>query len=500
MTEADLQANGGTPTDEQPADLADSLKKRDELEKGYYDVQKAKMDSLRAAVIEYNRIDILMGLILGYDVAPCHLKMLAFQEAHPRTLTLAPRGVGKSTALTVVRVIYELVRNPEIRILIASNTQIQAEVFLREIKQHLESNQAFIDVFGNLVGAKWDTKEINVATRKGFAKESNVTCLGVGGGIIGRHYDLIIGDDLVDEENSRTDVQREKFKIWFYKVLDPTLEPGGREYMHGTRYYPNDHYEHIINSASTKDADGNQVPKENPSTEDFKFISFPAIVDEKEDITIWPEKMTMEWLMAKRRTMGRAIFDSQYMNSTKAMEGKIFQYNNIRYYDTPPDQLVIIQGVDLAISEKETADYFSIVTVAKDEYNRIYLLDVFKERMSFLAQFRTIVAKWQQFRALRVFIEANAYQMAQVHMLAAKSDVPVVPIITLKDKVTRAWHLAAKFEAAQVFFPRFGVQDFTDTLIQFPDCDHDDDFDAFELAVSGAFKRIRKSRRNFGVI
>lgn len=496
MTE--VQTDVDVHVDEQPYDITEALKKRDELERGYYDAEKAKIDGFRAAVIEFNRIDLLMGVILGYQVADCHLKMLAFQEAHNRTLTLAPRGIGKSTALTIVRVLFELVKNPEIRILIASNTQIQSEVFLREIKQHMESNQRFIDIFGNLVGTKWDTKEIILASRKGFYKESNVTCLGVGGGIIGRHYDLIIGDDLVDEENSRTDVQREKFKIWFYKVLDPTLEPSGREFLHGTRYYPNDHYEHIIKTSSTKDADGNQIPKSDLTTEDFKYISLPAI--KSDNTSIWPEKMSLQWLQAKRNSMGRAIFDSQYMNSTKAMEGKIFQYNNIRYYDILPDQLVIIQGVDLAISKTETSDYFSITTIGKDEFNRIYLIDMFKERMSFLAQFRTIVAKWQQFRGLRVFVEANAYQMAQVHMLAAKSEVPVVPVITLKDKVTRAWHLAAKFEAAQVFFPRFGVQNFIDTLIAFPDCDHDDDFDSFEIAVSGAFRPIRKSRKHFGVI
>ncbi len=72
--------------------------------------------------------------------------MLRFQsEARETCLQLAPRGFGKSTILTITRAVYEILRNPNIRILIASNTQLQAEVFLREIKFHLEHNPRVLE-------------------------------------------------------------------------------------------------------------------------------------------------------------------------------------------------------------------------------------------------------------------------------------------------------------------------------------------------------------------
>lgn len=493
--------------DEQPQeekqDLVKALEARVEDEKTLNNFISSGIGSIKEYITgdelpDYERICVLMREVLGYMIEHCHRLMLRSQSRHVRTLILAPRGIGKSTALITGRVLYELIRNPNIRILISSNTQSQAEVFLRGIKNHIEANDEFIEMFGNLKGDKWANAEINIKTRTIFSNETNVTCLGVGGAVVGRHYDLILFDDLVDEENSRTELQREKLRIWFFKVLEPTLEPDGRLWGHGTRYYPNDLYEHLINQSSVKDDQGNRVPMENLTELHYKYQRFPAI--KKNGESIWPDKMSMEWLEAKRATAGKAIFDSQYQNTTDAMQGAIFQFEHIRYYKIPPDNLRIFQGVDLAISKKESADYFSIVTIGKDEYNRIYLLDVYFDRLSFLQQFNTIVSKFIQFDPMRVFVEANAYQMAQVHLLSALSEVRVKPVITLKDKVTRAWHLASKFENHLVYFPEFGVHNFTDMLIAFPDCDHDDPFDAFELAVTGSGMRMKKDRKQFGLI
>ena len=467
-------------------DLASALEFRTQLEDQFVEASNANNEMLRIAILKYGRIDYLMDHIMGYQKTPCHMSMLLHQSSNDKTLTLAPRGIGKSVCLTIVRALYEIVRNPNIRILIVSNTQLQAEIFLREIKDHIQGNQKFIDVFGSLVGDKWDGREINVKTRTTFAKESTVSCCGVGGAIIGRHYDLIIGDDLVDEENSRTEIQREKFKTWFYKVLDPTLEPDGRFFIHGTRYNPSDHYAHLMNCDA-----------------DYKCRVYPAI--SKKGVSIWPEKMPIEWLEKKRRAMGTPIFNTQYQNDTTLMVGKIFKFEWFRYYDTIPEKLIIFQGVDLAISKEDTACYFALATIGKDEFGRIFIIDMFKDRLSFLQQTFKIIAKAQQYHPRRVFIEVNAYQKAQAQLLQVISTVPVKPVITVKDKITRAWTLSSKFENGQVLIPKWSgsgdaIQELRDNLINFPDCDYDDDFDALDIAISNSFRKGKKDRRDFGVI
>jgi hypothetical protein len=202
-------------------------------------VRALRREILRREILQQRRIDLLATDVLGYELRPFHAAMLAFQEAAADiALQLAPRGYGKSTVLTIARAVYEVLRNPNIRILIASNTQHQAEVFLREIKFHLALNEKVIDAFGRFQDeGKWDAREILVKPRRSSAKEATVTCVGVGGPVASRHYDLILADDLVDEENARTEGQREKVRTWYYKTLLPCLEPDGRLFIVGTRYH-----------------------------------------------------------------------------------------------------------------------------------------------------------------------------------------------------------------------------------------------------------------------
>ena len=462
-------------------ELGQALQERTQVEDQVLSSLKTRNDYLRHAVMS-GSVQALMEVILGYQYKDIHRDMIRLQHKHDKCLVLAPRGIGKSTILTVVRCIYEVLRNPDIRILIVSNTQLQAEIFLREIKNHLENNELLTEVFGEMVGDKWDNREINVKGRRTFAKESTISCCGVGGAIVGRHYDLIIADDLVDEENSRTELQRERFKVWFYKSLYPCLEPdkGSRFYIHGTRYYPSDHYGHII------DVD-----------HEFQVEVYPAIINGK---SIWEEKMSYAWLMERKKALGAAIFESQYMNSTKSMEGKIFRYEYFKHYDVLPPELKIFQGVDLAITQKDTADYFVIVTIGKDEYNRIYIIDVYENRLSFLQQAKAIEEYFNRFKPIRTCIEANAYQQAQAQYLLATTEVRVKPLYTQKDKTTRAWHLSSKFENGLVHFPKFGMERLKEQLISMPNASHFDLFDALDLAITGATKTFRKERREFSLL
>jgi len=200
--------------------LANTPENSEELATRLTALQALRRETVRRAILDDGHIEFLASHVLGYQTRPFHLEMLT-----ETCLQLAPRGFGKSTILTITRAVFEIIRNPNIRILIASNTQLQAEIFLREIKFHLETNPRMLEYFGSFASEdKWDIREIIVGPRTSSAKESTVTCVGVGGPVASRHYDLILADDLVDEENSRTETQREKVRTWWYKTLVPCCE------------------------------------------------------------------------------------------------------------------------------------------------------------------------------------------------------------------------------------------------------------------------------------
>ena len=424
--------------------------------------------------------------VLGYQLAPFQREWWQFQAEERASLILAPRGHGKSTILTISFSLWKIALNREIRILIVSNTLDQAKSFLREIKQHLEQNPRLKRIYGDFIGSPWTEHEITVSRRKRRAKEATVTVLGVEGPVITRHYDLILLDDVVDEENARTQGQREKTLVWYYKTLLPTLEPEGEIHILGTRYHHQDLYGHLL---------------EREYKERHRI--YRAIGQGLQGpVALWEEKFPLALLQKKREEAGPVIFNSQYQNDVEAMKGAIFKPEWFRYWEELPVPLSKYQGVDLAISQRDRADYFAHVTIGVDRQKNVYLLDAFHGRLSFEEQFQTIKRLYQTHDrpnspVLRVGIEANAYQEALPQRFRAETDIPVKSVFTSIDKITRGFRLQARFENGKVFFPvsghRFETGDTTDLieeLLLFPEAGHDDLFDALEIAVSLAGEAV----------
>lgn len=435
---------------------------------------------IREKVLIENRIDILAEEILGYTLEDHHSQILDSQQTpiDGKQMTLAFRGAGKSTVGTIARIIFEIIKNPNIRILLASNTQIQAEVFLREIKNHFAANDKLRDIFGDFVGSKWDAREIIVRGRVKTHKESTVTCIGVGGPTASRHYDLIIGDDLADEENSRTELQRERLWTWYMKSLIPTLLAHGRLFILGTRWHPQDLYGQLLKLMSIQ-----------------KLCIIPAI---REDGTsAWPNEWPIDKLLKLKSEMGLVIFETQYQMNTAAMEGKIFSYDSFFWYENLPAELIKIGGVDLAISQKETADYFAMVILGIEvKTGRKYVIKFHRSRKKYTEQTAYISQQIVGQGLIKCGIEANAYQAAQVTEVAdVVGKGKVLPVFTLKDKTTRAMKLAAKCENEEILFHKDHML-LIEELLSMPDGEHDDLFDALDIAVRTATEGLRKRREN----
>jgi predicted phage terminase large subunit-like protein len=448
-----------------------------------------KNEWLRRAILDHNRIDLLATEVLGYQVQPFHLKMMQWQFLHPESMQLVFRGAGKSTTCTITKAVHLLLKNPNLRILIASKSQQNAEGFLKEIKGHFEGNEKLTELFGEYYDSrkvvKWDTREIEVALRTENHKEASITCVGVAGTIVSKHYDVILSDDLVDEENARTKGQREKTLKWYYQTLDPTLEPPSSDVPHrgehhrlGTRYNFDDLWGHLM---------------ANELKEHTQII--PAL--DENDNSPWPDKYPPRWFKEKRRKSGVIIFNAQYQNNTEAMKGEVFQYDDCQFVEDNeiPSDLKIFQGIDLAIKTKESNDQFAHVTIGVDDQWRIFVLDFFAGHIRFMKQTEKIQELYRKYDPIRVGIETNAYQDAQFQKLKDEDgDIRLVPMITSKDKMTRAWKLSAEFEDKRVFFKK-GMSKMIDQVVLFPSHRYDDLFDALEMAVQVAKQRVKKKRR-----
>jgi len=472
-----------------PSKRALDTAERSQLIDYYNHCRAMGQEWLRRQIIQNNRIDILAIAILGYQVQPFHLAMMRYQFIHPDNLQLAFRGAGKSTVCTVTKAIHLLLKNPNLRILLASKTAQNSEGFLKEIKSHFEGNEELAEVFGTYYDPrkvnKWDNREIEVLPRTSTAKEASITCVGVEGTVVSKHYDVAISDDLVDEDNSRTLHQRTKTLTWYYQTLDPTIEPPSSDVPHrgehhrlGTRYHWDDLYGHLI---------------ANELKEHHQIV--PGLNEEGR--SPWPEKYPPAWFAKKRRQSGVIIFNAQYQCDTEAMKGEIFQYDDCQQLEEfpPTSSLHVYMGVDLAISQSEANDKFAIVVigVAKDR-SAYYVLDYYEKQLRFKAQTAKIVEMNTKWDPIRISLETQQYQEAQYQTL--QDDHPGIRVRSVKqtkDKITRAWKLSAKFEEKRVFFRKSQAL-LIEHLVLFPGHRYKDLFDAFDLAVGASKLRKRRKR------
>lgn len=464
------------------------------LVKRYEENRRRRFDLIRHLVLVERRLDVLAEHVLGVRPEPFHTEMIAFQEGHEQAMILGFRGSAKTYYLNVVRCIAEILWDPNVRILLVSNARAQSVTPLRQIKQHFEHNELLRSIFGDYVSKeRWGEDEIVVAKRTENHKEPTITCAGVETALPGRHFDIIIADDLVTEENARTEPQREKTKVFWYKTLEPTLAPRrphwpavpGKRWVLGTRYHNLDLYGWLENH-------------------DMKGVVKVVSALNDEDESIWPTEWPTAKLREKRSRMGVAIFDSQYQCRTDAMRGEIFEAEWFREYtEAPPlEAMFVWQGVDLAISQKDTADKFAIVTVGVEKATRkIFVLAYWTGRLTFKDQLAKVAVEHDRWQPIRVVIESNAYQLALSQALRAEAPhVRFHPHMTLKDKVTRARMLSAYAQRGDIYV-KAEHSELVEQLCLLPSGRFKDLFDALDLAVSTGLRGVRKRReQEFGIL
>lgn len=146
------------------------------------------------------------------------------------------------------------------------------------------------------------------------------------------------------------------------------------------------------------------------------------------------------------------------LNSTMRPEG-------IHYYDERPSSIAAIKGrvIDLAISQKEGADYTAIVSgevFYVDNAPKIYIRpNPYNEHVTFhnfLQKVRNIPGELGG--ANLFFVEDVTYQKAAIQEME-RALLPVVPMKPPGDKRARLQVVAPYIKNGTVFFPRAGCEE-----------------------------------------
>jgi predicted phage terminase large subunit-like protein len=303
---------------------------------------------------------------------------------------------------------------------------------------------------------------------------------GVGGPITGKGAEVLIIDDPVkNAEQANSPTYRDKAKEWYNSTAYTRLTPTGKVILIQTRWHEDDLGGWILNE----------------SNDDWKIIDLPAIATEDNDAlgrkpgeALWPEMWPLTKLQQNKKQLGEYWFSAMYQQQPQPLEGGILRRAWLNYYDTIPGGLsnaVKYTGWDLAISQKETADYTCSCTIAVKPDGHVYILDWTRDHLTFPEQKNLVPQIQMKHDAALIGIEDNAYQAALPQSLA-KYRLPIKTRTAIKDKVTKITSTYSLFEQGLVHLPpnHHLLGEFENEYMMFPTAKHDDLLDATEMALA----------------
>lgn len=419
-----------------------------------------------------------------------HDEWSAAMDNGNRTLIIAPRDHGKTSQI-VGRVIWELGREPNLRIKIACASDGRAKERLFEVVQHLEYNKRITEVFPALrpaMSGEWSKHKI-VVERSAYHRDASIEALGITSTATGGRADLLIADDAVDRRNALSfPALREQIKQAWKSDWTNLLEPESRIWYICTLWHKDDLSHQLM--------------------ENKAFHTLFYAIDHDFG-SMWPEKWGTANLHARYEEIGSVEFNRGFRNKPVDDDSALVRAQWIRYADLATDpafterlgEMAFITSYDTAGSPtgKGDQDYSSSCTIAVDAaQRRIYVIDAWRGRLSLKSMAEQVIKEYQKYRPVRILIEKIGQASLDEWVLNIAPELAGLVQVT-KPRVSKAQRLLAVtplMERGEVVFSSYLDPDgplwnvargsLAHELLDFPFGKHDDMVDSFSQALAGA--------------
>lgn len=187
---------------------------------------------------------------------------------------------------------------------------------------------------------------------------------------------------------------------------------------------------------------------------------------------------------AARASMTSIAFQREFLAEFVTAAGARVQRAWLRI-DSPPACTIVAQGVDLAISERASADYTAIVTVGRAEDGSVWILDAERVHAPFAGVLDFVKRKAGDWLPASIAIEDVQFQRGVITELLRTTQLPIRGVKPQGDKVARfAAALEARFESGAIRLAATLPGWFVDELCSFPVAKHDDGVDALVYAYA----------------
>jgi phage terminase large subunit-like protein len=408
-----------------------------------------------------------------------------------RLLIIGFRGSGKSTLGSLALPLWAALEHPEQYpfIILVADSSRQATLNISAIKHELETNalikQDYGEIKGNVIedfalkgeGEEWQKQNIVLSNGvRILARSRGQKVRGL------RHLQhrpkLVVIDDPEDGEWIRTKENRDKTDRWLHSEIMPGMDARKGKLV-------------VIGNLLHMDALLSRLKA--PGT-GFKVLEFPLI--DSKGICTWPAMYpTAQSLKDKERDMGAIAWQREMLLKIVADDEAIIKPEDIHYYDERPTGIAAMKGhgVDLAISQKEGADYTTDVegdVHYLDGAPKIYILpDPYNEHVTFhdfMVYLRNVPGERKGSHIF--FVEDVAYQKAAIQEME-RMMLPVVPMRPTTDKRSRLQVVAPLIKNGTVLFPRTGCEQLLGQIFNLGVESHDDLCDGLTTLLQGLIEQ-----------
>jgi predicted phage terminase large subunit-like protein len=407
---------------------------------------------------------------------PLHRDLQTFLSRQPRALIELPRDHGKSTQVCG-RIIWELGRNPNLRIRIVCANEALAIECSRYLRQVIADNPRVRLVFPTLRPSEpWEAAQFNVA-RCQRAIGPSVAAFGIGGRSTGARADLLVCDDIVDVTALRSKSDRERVRTYFHENLMNLLEPDGRVWCLFTPWHRDDLNGHLRQNG------------------EFALFRRPI----GDDLApIWPEHWPRKRLEQRRREIGEISFARAYRLVSLSEEELAIRPDWVQFWKEPIPCESIVLAVDPAISTAARSDASALVVLGRTATNELRCLEAIARRVTAPDLVTLIDNVDRRHSPDAIVFESNAGFGAVKDLLVrhARFGPKVHGIVQSRDKAARIHAFSVSVQNGSFRLrgrPAGGVapeqQSLFDEMTMFPGGEHDDLLDAAAFGTAWLLAR-----------
>ena len=418
----------------------------------------------------------------------------------------APRGHSKSTTITITYTLAAVLFRQRKYVLIVADTEAQASLFLGQIKQILYDSEEIHNLFGLQSGPKGVEFEKDTETDiiVKFADQNSFRIVAKGAeqklrGMLwsGQRPDMIVIDDLMNEELVANKDRRDKLRRWVYGSLIPCRSEKGIIRFVGTPMNLDDPLESLMPKETAKTTVVEELKTYSTKKQGmWRSVKYRAHNGDYSAI-LWKERKTKAFFEELRHDFQEQgipeVYACEYLCNPVDDSIRYFRKGDFLHMteeDRKKNKTFYITA-DLAISQRERADYTAIIVGGMDANGQLHIVNVIRERLSGDEIVSTLLALQNIYNPIAFGIEDTQISKAIGPYLnrAMMESGNYLNINMLKphrqDKIQRARSIQARMRAGMVKFDKQADwwEMFENECMTFPRARHDDCVDA--LAYQG---------------